>query len=197
MCYQGALDTTLQEFAEKDPGEMAGYSGCSFFSGEGCIKVPYCGEDYLVEHPAGIITPLKAQVDEINQPERICILQYLCWAKGLPLRGKWLSFLELPGGEHHFAPFKNEIVLPLARKFGDDLEGFVELSRGLEQAGLPGDEGFIVPVLPYIYLAVIIWKGDEEFPSRANILFDDVSPHHLPTASLYVLGIEAVKRLYF
>ncbi|MFW0861189.1 MAG: DUF3786 domain-containing protein [Dethiobacter sp.] len=35
----------------------------------------------------------------------------------------------------------------------------------------------------------------DEFPAAADILFDAVAQTYLPTASLYVLGIEAAKRL--
>ena len=35
-----------------------------------------------------------------------------------------------------------------------------------------GDVGYILPVFPFLEIAVLFWDGDEEFPAQANMLFD-------------------------
>lgn len=35
-----------------------------------------------------------------------------------------------------------------------------------------GDVGFILPVFPFLNIAVLFWDADDEFPAQANMLFD-------------------------
>ncbi|HBI26873.1 MAG TPA: hypothetical protein DDY25_03980, partial [Peptococcaceae bacterium] len=41
----------------------------------------------------------------------------------------------------------------------------------------------------------IFWVADEEFPARANMIFDASASHYLSTAALYVLGSVVARRL--
>ena len=90
----------------------------------------------------------------------------------------------------HDAPFRVEVARPLAQFFDQRAPHLV---RAAGQLGgyairLTGDAGVVVPVFPRILLAVFLWVGDDEFPARANMLFDAAAPGYLSTASLYVLG---------
>jgi len=124
------------------------------------------------------------------------VLQYLAGASGLPPRGRWLSFLELPEGVLHHVPFVEQILKPLARFFGRRGEAFAAAGRLLGGRELTlADRSFLVEALPRLPLAVLLWEEDEEFPARADILFDAVAPTSLPTASLWVLGQELAKVL--
>jgi len=42
--------------------------------------------------------------------------------------------------------------------------------------------------LPRVWLAVVVYKGDEEFSPAANVLFDAAAANYLPTEDLAVLG---------
>ena len=60
-----------------------------------------------------------------------------------------------------------------------------------------GDAGVVIPVFPRIPLAFILWEGGEEFAPRSIVLYDSVAEAYLDTAGLYVLGIQAVIRVWF
>lgn len=195
MCYKGALDVVLAEYAGKNPEAMAENSGCFFDKKGSFFVVPYCRKIFKTSYPEGVVMGHDG-AEEIWPADRVLILQYLARSIALPPLGEWLSFLDLSGGEHHYTPFQKEVVFPLANRYGNNVAEFIRLSEGLEPVRLSGDAAYIIPVFPRINLAVMLWQGDEDFPPRAGILFDAASPHHLPTGSLYVLGIEAVKRIY-
>ena len=35
-----------------------------------------------------------------------------------------------------------------------------------------GDVGYVLPVFPFLNIAVLFWDKDEEFEAQANMLFD-------------------------
>lgn len=194
MQYKQAYLDARRAFAQADPVSMAEKSGSLYDPESGTLRLAYCGRECTVSHPGGEITV--AGWPGIGVEEKIIILQYLWGASGLPPRNRWLSFLELPGGPHHYAPFQKEALFPLARRFGTSPDGFVEAAASLggEKAGL-GKVGVIVPALPRIPLGLVLWPGDDEFPATANILFDEVAQTYLATSTLYMLGIAVAQRM--
>ena len=178
---------------------MAELSGATYENGRFLLK--FCNIDVQASFPEGNVTLANLEskdFEEISHNEKILILQYLTTPSGLPARGHWLSFLELRGGQLHWLPFQKEALEPLAVNYNGRKDEF--LSRGLIHGGEPfdqGDAGVIVPVLPRLPLAYALWEGDEEFPPRSVILFDSISETYLSTATLYVLAIEALKRIWF
>ncbi|HEX3032152.1 MAG TPA: DUF3786 domain-containing protein [Bacillota bacterium] len=182
-----------QVFLTKDFAEMADNSGAALDPASGDIVITYLNQVCRANTKAEVI-PDNPDF-RLTKNEVTCILQYLAKAPGLPIRNKWISFLELPEGEHHFVPFQNEAMKPLANKFGSDLEGFAKIAESLDGKPIPmGDVAYSLQVLPKLPLAIALWEGDDEFPPKANVLFDGVAPSFLTTAALWVLGIEVAGR---
>lgn len=178
-------------FAQQDPEQMAARSGTVFVAEQSCFLIPYCGTVYRVSYPDGEVAGADLLVSE-----QVVLLLYLALARGTPLSGRWISFMQLPGGPHHQVPFRLQAVDPLARAFSSDAVAFEKVAQalGAEPLGI-GDAGVVIPALPRLPLAFILWTGDVEFPSNANILFDATAPDYLDTAGLYVLGINVSRRL--
>lgn len=200
LCTRNALSKVVSEFAARDPLEMAELSGASFV--DNSILMHYCGLPVKVTYPKGEVnfhkTGKNFKIPEPTHEEKVVLLQYLTSASGLPVRGQWHSFLDLRGGPLHWKPFQKEALEPLAQSYYNRKEKFLDL--GMKHGGRPfekGDAGVVIPVLPRLPLAFILWEGDEEFPPRAMILFDTVSEAYLSTAGLFVLGIQAVMRIWF
>ncbi len=199
MCTRNAFKKVVEDYASSDPAVMAELSGARLENGRLLLK--YCGFDVQAKFPQGEVSFFGSPPSpggEITHNETILLLQYLTGASGLPVRGQWLSFLQLRGGQLHWLPFQKEALEPLAEAYNGRREEFFE--RGQQHGGEPfdqGDAGLVVPVLPRLPLVYALWEGDEEFPPRAIILFDAVSETYLSTATLYVLGIQAMIRIWF
>lgn len=169
-------------------------TGASYNKQSQTYLLSYLGEKYEISLDGRV--QKECSPEPVPYNDRVLILQYLCSASGLPPRGHWLSFLELPHGELHYAPFQTDALIPLAQTFGHHLEAFQTAARllGGEKLAM-GDAGAKFLAFPKLPLAVVIWAGDEEFPPRANILFDAIAPTHLSTAALWVLGVELARKL--
>jgi hypothetical protein len=85
----------------------------------------------------------------------------------------------------------------LMRELGEDgLDAFCRAAARLDGSRIEiGDAGYAFQVLPRASLAAVYWLGDEDFPSRASILFEDTAPHYLSTDGLAVLGSHLVNAL--
>lgn len=185
----------LKVFKDLDPDHVAKASGAVFNPETKDFSLTYCTEEYLVSHPDGKVR-FRNSSEEVPELERTILLQYLSNACGLPPRGHWLTFIELPDGAHHNVPFQLEACVPIANTFGENLELFKEVGKQLGGEELKmGDAAFKLKVLPKIDLAYMLWEGDEEFPAKANVLFEGVSPTYLTTAWLYCLGIEVALKI--
>lgn len=186
-----ALKHAQKLFARQDPQQMAAYSGSTFMPAPAYFVVSYCGRPYRISYPEGEVVG-----NDLPASEQALLLLYLVQARGTPLSGKWISFMQLPGGLHHQAPFRMQAVDPVARAFGNKPATLERIAGlwGAKHLGI-GDTGVIIPALPRVPLAFILWTGDEEFPPNANILFDAAAPDYLDTAGLHVLGLNVSRRL--
>lgn len=196
MCNPiNAYQESVKRFAKIDPVDAAARAGAVYDGLNKRFEIIYMGKYYRVDL-AGRVWQADKPGEEVPFNDRTIIIQYLCEASGLPPRGNWISFLELPDGAHHYVPFQTDATGPLAEMFGGCP---VKFSAAAEQCGGKpiklGDYSFYIPALPKLPLAVVLWEGDEEFAARSAILFDSVSPAHLTTAALWVLGVELARKM--
>ncbi|MDN5347062.1 MAG: hypothetical protein PWP65_626 [Clostridia bacterium] len=192
--YYHAYCEAVRKMAAQDPILMAERSGAQYHSEEKRFSLKYCGQQYYVSFPGGEVWLPGRQQVPIS--DRTLLVLYLTMASGLPLRGQWLAFIELPGGPHHHAPFMQEAAQPIAQVFGHNPDLLIHASKQL--GGNPitmGDKAVVIPALPRIPLAVVLWRADEEFPAKATVLFDASAPTYLDTAALFVLGINCCLKL--
>lgn len=195
--YRDALDKAKQEFAKRNLSKVLDLSGAEPY-GESGLIIRYGGKLYQVQHPGGDINPCESKENEgwMEITDRIVILQYLTEVCGVPPSGKWISCRELPWGNNHYASFKLEAMDPLAQRFASSPMEFELACQKLGGKKLAlGDLAFVIPVFPKLQLAFILWLADEEWPARANILFDATASMHLNTEGLEVLGINMSERI--
>ncbi len=193
MPFSHTWETIKEEYQNKDPQSISENSGVEYDYSREEFILNYCGNTFRVSYPGA---HLEGAPFSVSLEEKIVFLQYLCWAKSVPPRGKWLSFLELPFGQHHHVPFQKEAIFPLAAKYGNNLSEFCRAGESWGEEQNFSDASFLIRVFPLINLLVILRRGDDEFPPHANVLFDSASPYHLPTATLYVMGIKVVERIW-
>jgi hypothetical protein len=124
------------------------------------------------------------------------ILAYLETADGAPAAGRWISFRELPNGGFYHRAFQGYAPDRLTKRWGLDVEGFAVACRALRGMRLElGDAAFVLHVLPRVDMAAVYWLGDEDFPSRACILFDANAHHYMVTDGLAILGSQLVGKI--
>ena len=206
-----ALLKARRDFSALHPADIVARSGASYkpgdvqphAGGQGASSSPAVGQftlklwdrEYRIDHPAGAV--LEAQSGrEPDVAIQIVLLHYLIHADGARPCGEWIPFRQLPGGHAYDGAFQREANQRLARAFDAQPEEVLHMARSL--GGRPlgyGDASFSFLTLPHLVLAVILHRGDEEFPAAANVLFDAMAAHCLPTEDLAAVGEMLADRL--
>ena len=132
-------------------------------------------------------------LNKLGVYSRLSILWYLVNAKNIALTHKLVRPEDLKGGNIYS---KGTHVLPLDRitdKYGSDTEGF--LKRGMEIGSEVldfGDASLRLFPLPRVPVTIIIWKGDEEFSPRSDLLLDATCELHLPVDIIWCTAMMSV-----
>jgi len=172
--------------------KIAAQSGSTIQSGN--IVLPYLFEVYEISSQD--LTVLKQNGEKPHPLIESLILLYLKTADGTVLAGEWINFRELPDGKMYQHAFQGYASNMLIKNWGDDIQGFITACKSVNGQPLNyGDACFSMPLLPRIIVAPIIWVGDEQFSSKASIIFDANVHHYMGTAGLAFLGSQLVKRL--
>ena len=192
--YQAALQKAEAEFSHLDPVEVAARAEALYTamnSDAGHLQIAFFGTHYHVQWPSGFMVRTNDQ-KEPDVPTRLLLLHYLITADGTPMANKWIAFRELPGGLGYDAAFQRRGSIPLVQVFGAAGHGQVSFEVAARVLGGErlrfGDAAFCFRLLPRVWLAVVLYVADEEFPASANMLFDGAAQHYLATEDLAVLG---------
>jgi hypothetical protein len=124
-------------------------------------------------------------------------LFYLKAADGTSLAERWISFRELPGGAFYHQAFQGYSGDRLAQAIGEKPTSFHLAAKAIGgwQLTSLAEHAYAFQALPRLRLAAVLWPGDEEFPSRASILFDTASSHYMTTDGMAILGSGLVSRI--
>ncbi len=197
--YRAVLEQARHAFVEKDPAAMAQACGAGMqlyppYSLREII-LPYLGQFYRAAWPTGEVTKYGSQ-DEASLPASLVILHYLCRGRGTLPTGKWIGFPDLWGGQSFRAAFESRALQPLGKIFHQRWNLF---AASMEQlGGRPARDfakGYLLFALPRVPVLCLLNPGDEEVPTRGNLLFDATANDYLETEDLAVLGEMLTLRL--
>jgi hypothetical protein len=159
------------------------------------ITVEFLNQAYQVTVP-DIDVALVGSPAEVPISDKILILHYLTLASGVPLSDRPIAFQELPEGASYQRTFSKRSIEPLVKYFGGEPERLVEVVKGLGGRRADyGDAAVTINGFKMVPVTLVLWGGDEEFPARGNILFDDTISGYLSTYDITVLCDAIVWRL--
>ena len=181
-----------------NPALACARGGGVFDAGAGDYRLASFGRPFSVHPGERRITGLdpegSALLGRHGDLLRLALLWYLVKATGDRPRGVLVSPARLPGGDL-FA--RGTHVLPLdalAARYTECPEAF--LAAGAALGGRPapyGDAAVELPALPRVPVTLLLWTADDEFPARADLLFDVTAPRHLPTDVLWAIAMLSVQ----
>jgi hypothetical protein len=201
--FQLAYRLAREELAGMDIKQQCSRSGAHYVHPDR-VTIEYLNQSYVIAIP-GMEISLRdslnhgegqAAPEDIDLKDRILILHYLITAKGTPNTGKLIGFKQVPGGLFEYASLSREVLAPLLEHFGKEPELLVRAAANLGGARTSyGDAAVGIKAFPNVPVVIVLWRGDDEFPPNASILFDSTVADYLSTEDMAVLCGRMVEKL--
>jgi hypothetical protein len=187
-------DKVWETLAGLDPTEVCGRTDAVFEAERGLYLLKSFGKDFSVSpgertiasHSPGGEIFLK----RLGYFFRLSVLGYLTIARNVVPSGRLVSPLNMKSGQLFF---RGSHVLPLdavAEKYGGSRDGFLEKGNELggERLGY-GDASLKFLPLPRVPVVSILWTADDEFPARADLLFDSSCEIQMPVDVIWSIAM--------
>lgn len=184
-----AEDKAWEMLLRRSPADVARCALARADESSGAFHVVTLGTELTLDARRKTIEPADPAaglMKQIGHFWSLTALWYLASSQDLPLAGRLVAPQELKAG---FAFFQGSHTLPLQRladRFDGRMEEFQQAAGRLGgQRAEYGDASALIPVFPRIPVTVILWHADEEFPARAQLLFDASVANHLPVDAVW------------
>jgi len=189
-----AIELAVGELGQADLEERCACSGAVWQREKGVLELSFLNRAYRVHLPEFSVTSETGEEAPIR--EKILLLHYLQSASGTPLTGEWIAFTQVPTGELYLGNFRARSVDRLMRSFDGRETELVEMAAAFGgSAGEYGDVSVKLRALPQVPMLLVLWRGDEEFPSSGDVLFDATVVDYLPMEDMVVLAEMVVSQL--
>jgi hypothetical protein len=180
-----------------DPMKVEKNASVRYVGERGCYLLSSLGIDMSVcpgkESISAPVPGAEALIARLSYFFNHAALWYLVNARDIGLAGRLVKPENLKGG-HHFFTGTHELPLKgLAGKYSSDRDEF--LKRAEELGGRPleyGDASVELYPFPRIPVTLILWLEDEEFPSRADLLFDSSAELHAPIDIIWSVAMFSI-----
>jgi hypothetical protein len=136
-------------------------------------------------------------VGKLRYFTELAVLRYLIDARPIPPAGELVRPHLTPGGAIYR---EGSHVLPLAglaARYGRGPEALVAKARELGGRALAlADASAELHVFPRVPVTVLLWRGDDEFEARADLLLDSTCTSQLPADIVWSAAMMAVLSLF-
>jgi hypothetical protein len=193
---ENPFDEPTRKLRASDPEEVARKAGALWRGsahGKGVLVLPVLSGEVSVSYP-DIEVDAPPPLGSFSM--KLLSLLYLANTDGTPPSGEWTAYRDLPGGRFYEPVVRRSVDEPLLEAYGSDPEGFRKACAlwGGEPAAF-GDAACSFALFPKVLVTFILWRGDEEFPARAAVLFDSNSSRHMSAFDLRMGAQEISSRL--
>jgi hypothetical protein len=136
------------------------------------FRVPFLNRVYHIGFPELEFEDEADSLKEVPIQEQILILHYMQSPMPPVLTDNWVSYREIPAASFYYSAFVKRAIDPLKKIFGQNVDDLLRAGEILGgQTIATGDVGYEFRLFPHVPVRLILWAGDDEFPSEANMVF--------------------------
>ncbi|MDR2487460.1 MAG: DUF3786 domain-containing protein [Clostridiales Family XIII bacterium] len=159
-----------------DPGGIAARTGLSWDGAAGRFSLTFVANRLTIAWPHFAL--YEEDGSERHSPyETVLLAHYLCEGVFVPATGREIAYKELPWGDVYERNFQGRAIGRYAWEFGRDIPSFCAVMEGTPALGAQPlekcDAGYRFFLMDGLPMSIRLWEGDEEFPTAAQILFDE------------------------
>jgi uncharacterized protein DUF3786 len=194
---KAAIDAChFQDLAEKDPEDVCRRALCRYDGNKGFYTLSVWGEDYCIFPEESRIMRLGDDNSNIKTFLSLFMVHYLLTAKETPISKEWISGKDIPGGSTFFRGPHEIPAYLIEKRYGDNMTGFSGACEILGGTPLDmADRAYSFRIAPRIPVAILLWKGDDEFPVKSKMLFDRSIIDHLALDIVLALAAEVIEKI--
>jgi hypothetical protein len=199
MIWQGEKEA-WGILADQEPRDVAARTGAVFNPDTSTYRQRCLGQEILISLTdrdiVGTSVLGRFLVKDLDEYSRLSILRYLVHAKDLPLSGRLVKPADLPGRDFfskgtHVLPFDK-----ITNRFENDFDGFIKTGKSLGGSQVEyGDVSLKLMPFSRIPVVIILWTGDDEFPSESSLLFDSSCTSHAASDILWSTAMMTIKMM--
>lgn len=186
----------FQELSKRDPQDVCRRASCTYDAINEFYTLPVWGDEY------GIF-PNRFKINCIGNPTHILhdyfylfIIRYLLDAKEIEPSGEWISEKDIPGGTTFFRGPHEIPTNLITRRFNNNINEFKKSCEQLHGTPLNmADAAYSLQITPRIRVAVLYWRGDDDFPAESKILYDKTIVDQLASDIIWALAVGVCDRL--
>lgn len=191
--YEAALKIGLEIFDRRDPGRVADKALARLVGRS--IIVPHLDREIALN-----VDSHRFSITETDEEAPIWLailtIHYLNNADGRQPTGRLKHFREFKEGQFYEPAFNRKTKEILVSVFGSNPVPMIGAAERLKGKILQtGDAAVELPYFPCVPITCILWRGDEEFPAEASVLFDETVDTFFSAEDMAVAGQMAVLEL--
>ncbi len=141
---------------------------------EKALYLTYFSRELSIDRETGRIHFVEKPEQKLGFHTTITVYNLFHYAIEHPAAsGRLVPFREVKRVYPFEAAYKKTILKKMEEQFSGHVPELREACRllgGIELA--KGDAGYLLPIFPFLNMAVFFWDRDEEFHAQANLLFD-------------------------
>ncbi len=186
----------FKELSEQDPKDVCRRASCTYDDMNERYILSVWGDKYEIFPNRLKIICMGNNTQRLHDYFYLFIIHYLLKSKEIEISNEWISETDIPGCTTFFRG-PHEIPSNLiSLHFGNNMIEFKE--RCGQQHGIPlnmADAAYCFKIAPRIPVAVLYWRGDDDFPAESKILYDRTITEHLASDIIYALAVGICERL--
>ena len=187
--YDQVIENWRLKFLEMDQEELI--RKFQLEADEEFLYIIYCSKRFRIDRKNGFIT------EDGKSPGFDTVMNIyntFYYSAAHPVAsGNLVAFRQVKRVYPFEAAYRRTIIFRLQELFAGKTE---ELRKACEALGgtlLPqGDVGYVLPVFPFLNIAVLFWDKDEEFEAQANMLFDSEITEFMHEENVVCVAADAV-----
>jgi len=195
--YAEALREAWDVALTKELAQLAESGGASSSQSDiGRLILRVTGSECEVDFTSRAMHYLFPERRPLRTEMQVLVLHYLLGADKSDVTGSMVTFREFEGGAVYFPAFKKRTIDLLVDSFGAAPELLSKSAARMNGESLgKGSASARLWFFPKVPVDVIVWRGDEEVPASANLLFDEGTGKILPTEDISWLATALCYRL--
>lgn len=187
--YEQVIENWRRKFLEMD--QVALIRKFDLEADDEALYITYFSRKLRIDRKNGVITDqgVRPGFDTVMN-----IYNTFYYAAEHPVAsGNLVAFRQVKRVYPFEAAYRRTIIFRLQKTFSGKT---AELKKACEILGgtpLPqGDVGYVLPVFPFLNIAVLFWDKDEEFDAQANMVFDSEITEFMHEENVVCVAADAV-----